>query len=365
MSGHLITAWDELLVHQSPAPVAEAGTSDHRFFDRIVLLTHDPDGRWAVILGVAAYKNLDVLEGFACVRDGTRQHNLRLSRSLRPSGPALDIGPLHVTFEVPLQRVRASLDADRRWPHSLDLVFTGSLPVEAEDHHLSVVHGRRSEDFVRFHQLGTTAGRLEVGDETVEPAGWFGLRDHSWGVRPGVGGFEPKAHGASAGWTAALFGWAAFATPKAAGQFELRETADGEVERIRGHVIDRATGRRRPVARVTHEASYVDGTGRFSCLRLGIVDDEGRCFDVTMTPSGRSWVFRGSGYDRGFSDGRGLGVWRGDDVVEVDEYDLTHVEDVVMAPGADPVRPRHREQPVDVVVDGSPGAGHVFWTALR
>lgn len=357
-----LSAWDELLVHQAAVPVAQAGSSDHRFFDRIVVLGHDPAGQLAVLLGFAVYKNLNVIEGFACVRHGYRQHNLRLSRSLRPAGPSFELGPLRVDVEVPLARLRVRLAPDERWPHAFDLVFDGAVPPVAEAPHLTSVDGRRSEDFLRYHQVGALSGRVELAGSSFEADTWFGLRDHSWGVRPGVGGPEPRTGARGSGWPAALFGWFAFLTPTAAGQFELRADGGGAIARLVGHVLDRTTGVRADVVAVKHTVRLVEGTGRFAELDLAVTDALDRNWSIAARPSGRAWVFRGAGYDRGYSDGRGLGCWRGDDLVEVDEYDVAHVDDVVLAPGAAPVRTRHREQPVDVVVNGTPGAGHTFWS---
>jgi hypothetical protein len=73
---------------------------------------------------------------------------------------------------------------------------------------------------------------------------------------------------------------------------------------------------------------------------------------------GRAWAFKGAGYDSGFHDERGMGAWRGDGLsVETDQYDLSDVEEVVMSDGRRS-RPRHREQPVRVSVNGETGQGH-------
>ena len=53
-----------------------------------------------------------------------------------------------------------------------------------------------------------------------------------------------------------------------------------------------------------------------------------------------------------------MGVWRGDALsVETDQYDLSHVEEVLLTDGRR-LRPRHREQPVRVKVRGEAGQGH-------
>jgi hypothetical protein len=70
----------------------------------------------------------------------------------------------------------------------------------------------------------------------------------------------------------------------------------------------------------------------------------------------------GLGYSMGYADGRGFGVWRGDDHVESDVYDVSHDEDVVLPDGTVD-RPYHRDCAVVLEVtapDGAVthGAGH-------
>jgi hypothetical protein len=55
---------DETLMHQGPTTVDNAMSSDHRFFDRLVIGCHH-DGEAALVMGFAAYKNMNTLEAFA------------------------------------------------------------------------------------------------------------------------------------------------------------------------------------------------------------------------------------------------------------------------------------------------------------
>src|SRR5439155_7177198 len=57
---------------------------------------------------------------------------------------------------------------------------------------------RLSNALVRYHQIGRCSGWVEVDGErtTLTPESWVSTRDHSWGVRAGVGqplvGVEPR-----------------------------------------------------------------------------------------------------------------------------------------------------------------------------
>ena len=80
--------------------------------------------------------------------------------------------------------------------------------------------------------------------------------------------------------------------------------------------------------------------------------------DVVVEPLLRPFSMDGTGYDWGFADGQGLGVYRGEYHVESDVYDLSDPEAVVR-PDGEVRRPMHRETPVRITVDGrDAGVGH-------
>ena len=111
-----------------------------------------------------------------------------------------------------------------------------------EEHpHFARHDGRAVEDYVRFDQLGTASGWVVVGDDRVDVDGWFAWRDHSWGVRPGMGGADPvvpqpSTEGPSRRVRGSIFVWMAFRAGAAAGQFQVVETAAGR-EHVDGHLI--------------------------------------------------------------------------------------------------------------------------------
>jgi hypothetical protein len=83
---------------------------------------------------------------------------------------------------------------------------------------------------------------------------------------------------------------------------------------------------------------------------------DGTTLDLTVAARGASIAMQGLGYSGGYSDGRGLGAWRGADHVESDVWDVSHPSKVVAADGATKEH-WHRIQPVAVSARLVPAAG--------
>ena len=87
--------------------------------------------------------------------------------------------------------------------------------------------------------------------------------------------------------------------------------------------------------------------------------DSPKVTKVTLTnmgldPEGLRIAMPGLGYSGGWDDGLGLGVWRGESHVEVDEWDVRDAVEVVTADGT-VLRPVHRIQPVHVTATAPDG----------
>ena len=198
----------------------------------------------------------------------------------------------------------------------------------------------------------------------TERTNWWGARDHSWGVRPGVGGFEPvpgrrRDRGG-------LFIWNCLATDEFTLQFQLRETAEGQRQYLDGQVDFKVQDGRASlrVEDVTHDIEFVPGTRAYSRASYALTMDDGRTIHLEAEPFYRGWAYAGTGYDGGYLDRKGLGAWRGD-ITEHDVYDLPDPETVLLD-GA-PTAPGHREQPAQVRIDGRPCLGHcpvMTWGAV-
>ncbi|MBI1181080.1 MAG: hypothetical protein GC201_11015 [Alphaproteobacteria bacterium] len=357
----MLSELDETLMHQGPVTFDHALTSDHRFFDRMFVGGHCADNV-KFITGMAAYKNMNAFDGFLCVQKDGRQYNARFSRPFLPDLGNLSVGPLRVTVLEPLKRLSVSLAAPEGQPVEAELVFTGLYPAHEEAHHLRRINGRLQQDYRRFDQIGRVDGWLSVAGERIPVEDWFSVRDHSWGVRPGVGGYEPTTIIPSAAEPVSLgqlFIWLAFRTPSMAGQMQRQEDSDGRLLMQDGYILRPGPDgiRQIGVRDIAHDIEFVEGTRVYRKARLEVVLENGETLDIRAKALLSPWCYKGSGYDSGYDDEMGLGFHRGA-TAQYDVYDVSHPEDSVLPDGRI-IQPVHREQPVTLTVNGEAGLGHL------
>src|SRR5690348_8681702 len=71
----MLTAQDDLIGHQTPAPFAKSGAGDPRFTERYWYTAHPIDGTELLLdVGLGYYPNRNVMDGFAGITIGRRQH---------------------------------------------------------------------------------------------------------------------------------------------------------------------------------------------------------------------------------------------------------------------------------------------------
>jgi hypothetical protein len=347
----MLSPLDDTLWHQIPSTFDHVGTSDPRFFDRYWFAVYEPAGLAALQFTLGVYNNMNVVDGgFVVVHDG-RQYNLRVSRSLRPRFSA-DCGPLRVEVLEPLRRFRLVVEPGDHPVHG-ELEWTGVLPPEEERPHFERVRGRVAQDYQRFDQVGECSGRLDIDGARLDVERWWTCRDHSWGVRPSMGIPEPVTGPTPApSEVGSLFAFLFFSTSTLAGHVQVMERGEERVY-LTGLVRDR-----RDAAVDVHVAeadlriSFHEGTRRFRTVTIALVLDDGRRLTLQADALGPSIAMPGLGYSGGFDDGKGLGVWRGDDHREVDVWDVRAPAAVVHQDGT--VRtPLHRIQPVRVAARGA------------
>jgi hypothetical protein len=177
--------------------MAHVATSDRNFYDRCYFNAHDRSGDVFLVTGLGVYPNLGVIDAYATVRHGDRQHTVRMSDALGPDRMAQAVGPYRIEVLDPLNRIRIVCDGDEHGV-GFDLTWTGSFPVLDEPHHVFRQAGRVIIDASRFAQVGTWEGTLRFAGEelSVAPDPWVGTRDRSWGIRP-VGEAEPPGRAAA------------------------------------------------------------------------------------------------------------------------------------------------------------------------
>jgi len=365
----MLTGLDETLHHQTSLTFDHVHTSDHRFYDRQLITGFRPDGEAGFLAGITVFKNMNVIEGYVIAQSHSRrQINVRFTRPLRPIevGMNVGIGPLRLEILEPLERTRLVLESGE-FPLALDLTFEGTIPAHLENPHVGRMDGRTHSDYLRYHQIGRVSGWITIEGERFDAAEWFSWRDHSWGVRPVVGGFEPftgtktvggVASASRTGGKGLFLIYVGFSNRHQAGGVQIIEDGegkriylDGEVRQIGGEAI--------PVAAARHEIMFLPGTRVFETANVTLGLANGETWQLKARAVGRPWAFCGGGTDGGFFDGHGQGVWRGADLItEVDIYDVTHPERVI-GPDGRRILPKHREQLTVCEINGLVGSAYV------
>ncbi|TAM08961.1 MAG: hypothetical protein EPN72_13380 [Nevskiaceae bacterium] len=181
----LLTAADEYPVHQTPEPIAVAG-SDLNFYDRFWFNAYSADGQPLVAVAMGVYPNLNIMDAAISVVHGGTQYSLFASRLLDGDRMATRVKPISVEVVEPLKKVRVRVD-DNEHGIRAELVFTGRAPPIQEPRFTWRMGTRTIMDSTRLTQSCTCEGWIEVAGERLAVHGWHGTRDRSWGVRS-VGG---------------------------------------------------------------------------------------------------------------------------------------------------------------------------------
>ena len=180
---------DEQLIHQVVDTFAVVGQSDPAWTEKICAMALARDGSLQLGFGLGKYTNRNVMDAYAAVSRGAEQRTVRSSRRLAPQPELTAVGPIRYEIIEPLQAVRFVLEPNDVQPIAFDCTFRAVTPPVMEDRsHVRHAY-RASTEIVRYHQIGVAEGWIDVDGERTEitPDTWVSTRDHSWGVRYGVG----------------------------------------------------------------------------------------------------------------------------------------------------------------------------------
>ena len=347
----MLTEMDDTLWHQLPTTFDHVGTSDPRFFDRYWFSATDRGGRGTLQLTLGAYQNMNVMDGGFVLIHEARQHNLRVSRSLRPRYTT-ECGPLRVEMIEPLRDVRLHVASGEHDVHGT-LDWRAILPAQEERARFTRVRGRVVEESRRFDQIGRCDGELYVAGERLAVEDWWATRDHSWGVRERMGIEDPVTGPPSPQAEGSLFAFLFFSTASHGGHLQIAEFT-GRPD-FASFELNEITAPDRPgpeLASAKLDVDLVDDgrPRRFRRAHFTLRLADGGALDVEAEALGAAVDMQGLGYG-GYDDGRGLGVWRGEEHLEHDVWDVSHPAEVRR--GEEVVRPIHRIQPVRVRLHGS------------
>ena len=102
----MLLGMDEYPYHQITSTFAGVAGTDPAWNDGHYICLSDMAGEIGLASTLRLYQNNDVLDGFVCVRSAGKQHNIRLSRRLRPDMDTLAVGPLRLEIIEPLKASR-------------------------------------------------------------------------------------------------------------------------------------------------------------------------------------------------------------------------------------------------------------------
>ncbi|WP_068399615.1 hypothetical protein [Kribbia dieselivorans] len=184
----MISVWDDLALHQTPATLDQPATSDPAAYERYYFGFADVSGDAAVGLVVNLHPNKGLIDAGFSVSRGGRHESLFASDRLGHDRAHLTCGPIMLSFIEPMRVLRIQVDGE---DIRADLRFEAVTPAIEEDRVTRIRSNRVVQDRTRYAQMGSVTGTVSgpLGDLTVTEEGWRGHRDHSWGVWD-----APKSH---------------------------------------------------------------------------------------------------------------------------------------------------------------------------
>lgn len=355
-----LTPYDDFPFHQHATPLNIPETSDPHFNDGYWF------GWWQgeqyFFCGLRLHPNNNVMDGYAGVVHHGEQRSMRFSRALRPAYDDLGVGPFRLHILEPLRTQRLTL-APNDTGVSWNVTVTKAMEPFFEAPHRQYRFGRLFNNLCRFSLPTRVSGWAEIDGERTQLDGWYGARDHSWGIRSTMGPHVPIG---GIGEEATDFDrrairiWIPFEVGDHAGFFHTHEHADGEALDFEGRLEFR-DGRVIPLAGVRHDFSYHPGTRRLSHGAYTLIDVTGEERKYEFRVVGHPAHPQGFGYARGWSDSGQPGVYRGPEKIEWERFDVSDPA-VLAGPPHVPVERRlgGTEFAADLVgPDGSDGMAHV------
>ena len=259
----MVGRFDEFLVHQTEQPLARVASDHPEWQDRFYFNIHDRDGQVAMITGLGAYPNRNMMQGYMFAVQGGEHYALIQVRAPNNDRQVMKAGTLSYSVIEPLKSWALDI-ADEASGISGSLVFKERCqlyqfsPIEWHDGERLVVKQ------MHYTQAGTYEGSLTIGDRTFTDL--IGMRDRSWGVRD-------MARVPFWVWISAQFQQFCISA-------WLWETPAGEVIHADGAIIHES-GEERPVTGIEHELELWPGTKRPRAARFQLRMADGKIESLT------------------------------------------------------------------------------------
>jgi hypothetical protein len=316
----MLTRGDDYPIHQTPEPIAYAG-SDRNFYDRYFFNGYSPDGSEFVAVAFGVYPALNVADAHVSIIRDNVQRCLHASRILGMERMEMSVGPVRIEVIEPLQKLRVTLE--RAEGLACDLTFEGrAFPIE-EPRFTKRNGPRMFMDYTRLTQNVRVSGWIEVdGQRSPVGAGWTGTRDRSWGIRP-VG--APDTQATPGGGLAGFFWqWTPINFDDRSVFFHVNADPDGKAWNTRAVILPDGAG---PEGGVHSDSPRMEGV----TLRQGtrhaergtlMIPLDGGEAQVKLEPVGHPFLMRGIGYGGEWRHG----ALKGELAVGREDIDLASVD---------------------------------------
>jgi hypothetical protein len=233
------------------------------------------------------------------------------------------VGPIRYEVHHALHTVRFALDANDCQPIAFDWTFAAAVPPHVEDRTHMRDGYRVSAELVRYHQTGVAHGWVEVDGERTEiaPDTWVSTRDHSWGVRYGVGvpatDLAPAPSAVAAPGASFEFLWSPILMERPDGsRYAIwlewsRVRAPGFAQEQAHGTVEAPDGAVEHIVGIAPELSYDPGNRRLRGGRITCTMSDGTPRPLTIEVVSDTGFHLGAGLYFGF-DGHHHGEWRGE-----------------------------------------------------
>lgn len=180
-----LTDFDEHLVHQIPEPFPNVATFHEHWRESYFFVLHRRDKPGdVVVLTMATYPRREILDSFQM---GTIRGRHVFALHTRPydGDPHTPVaGPVRIEIVEPYSEVRLRVDADGSSSHvGLDLTFRARTRAYGLRRGTMKAGHEVIWDQAHMIQSGDYDGWYSLAGDTHEVDGWWGQRDHSWGIR--------------------------------------------------------------------------------------------------------------------------------------------------------------------------------------
>jgi len=345
----VLTELDEWPRHQTIDTFDMVTSSNPGWSDGYWHCVGDPNGEVNLITALRLYPNTNVIDAYVILSTGEgKQYNVRATRRLRPRIDDLQVGPFWMEILRGHRTLKFGL---RENPHQVEFEILWESAAPPYDEASGVrrwVDGRLVSERSNIVQLGNLSGRLKVGGREYNFAvedGWVGAKDHSWGLGDTGWGEKPNPFAAPGEGQARVWGggtpgarhWALIRFPDRSMFWSIRHlndgtyvasgTGSGEVGTIHSR-IDYPYGSGKEGWAYTDVAvpktEWVDGLPRLKAAQVHFTRPDGGVDRFAIDVVSKPVYMQGGGYWGGWNDGLGRGVYRGEDHIEGEVWDVRH-----------------------------------------